>query len=321
MNYMVAYAYDEARQLCNVCVVDVEKSQVVKNCGTVNMADLGRLTVQYGVKPLNYSVDRNGIVAMDCGKFSRLKADNCGVVLAKIVSARAGRTLGFRVLSTSTLSIVNLRESEIIAREKSIGRAFLQNAIVRNDAVSCFQGHEFDIVKIADSTKKPEKHKKNPNPEEVQLPGKKDKHLQFTEEQMREIEQCRSNGVNVQLIYNAKYTPEQMHILWTAEKRGAVVSAFSSPSYPADVMQFYADRLLTNKIAKECGSMLSDKNLSVEQLSELYLCICEGVAYTDLIGKPAYEVQVERELRKKKFWGGFDEFDNYDKAVKYALSV
>ena len=49
--------------------------------------------------------------------------------------------------------------------------------------------------------------------------------------------------------------------------------------------------------------MMHKPDLKVDQLSELYLCVCDGVDYSDLLDKPASDIFVERLKRSEEIWG------------------
>ena len=176
MSYIAIQMYSKENKTC-LCVRISEDGQfnIEQVIGWINVNQLGQFVIGNGLKPVNFSVDRNGTIKADCGDFSRFSEEGCGIVLAEIKS-KAGRPLGYRLLSSSKGVVVNWTTPDIVAKAKSQKHPFLQNGIIRNDTVNCYPLHPYPVMEIGVQTKKRVTKSK------VEMPKKKEEII-FTAEQ------------------------------------------------------------------------------------------------------------------------------------------
>lgn len=295
MAYIVVLNVINSSNACSYALFDEKTLSRESVNAIIPLSDLGVFTISHGYKPLNFSVDRSGKVKEDSGSFSRFHKDGVAVVIGEIQNM-SGRVLGYKLVSSLSGAITNLKTSEIVQKEKALGRPFLQNGIVRNNTVNCFPLHKYPRI-LTDTRKSKVPSDKVQEKPRVVKPRVEKSNSEFTKEQIAEINKCRSKGVDSRFIENPKLSVEQMRILWVSKSKGALSEYFARPDYSVDVMKFYADRLYSKKIVQECSLMMHKPNLSVEQLSELYLCVCDGVNYSDLCDLSASDIEVKRRER------------------------
>lgn len=315
MAYLVVCQFDRARSLCH-CVKISESGDfnMEGDLGWLPLSQVGLIVMQNQFRPLNFSLDRHGSVVTDCGDFSRFADSGCAVVLAEIKTT-TGRTLGYRLLSCSTLVILNKVTQDIVDLANNQTHPFLQNGIIRNKTVNCYPLHPYPVMTVGTETRKRVSHPV------AEKPTKKASKVQeFTEEQLKEIKRCRENGLNSKFIENPALSPQQMRVLWVSKSKGAYAEAFASPKYSVDVMKFYADRIMNTAIAKECEAMLAKPDLTTDKLAQLYLCVCYGVKFDDLLDLDVTSITTKRQARTVKFWSGSEVTadDLYDKAIAFA---
>lgn len=321
MAYIAVTAYTKNTDNESVHIVAVSDDyKQSSDLGWVFLKDVPNLCLGYGYTPINFSIDRNKTVRMDCGDFQRFSQNGSAVVLAELKS-RGGKIHGYKLLSCANGAITNLKVEDILQRERAYGKNnhFLQNGIIRGDAVHCYPLKPFPslIINAENRPKKEEKQK------EVAKPKKQVKQIEFTKEQLAEIAKCESNGINSRFIRNPKLSPQQMRVLWVSKSKGALSETFANPALSTDAMKFYADRLYSKKMVEDCRELLNHPELSTDELSELYICICEGVPYAKYIGKSAMDISVARETEKAKYWGSSKLFDTdyYEKALNVARKI
>lgn len=328
MGYVVVTGQNKKSALVHAVAVDHETYSVVGDYGFVGSSELVKIMYNGGsqLTPLNFSLDRAGQIKQDCGDFSRFSQHGSAVVLAEI-KTKGGRTLGYRLLSCINNVCVNLRLEEVLQREKSMpqGEHFLQNGIIRNNTVNSYPFKPFPVLQVEGVVpKRPVKlappSKPEPKPAGIppQKPSKPPK--EFTVEQQKELTMCRNAGVNPRFIGNPKLSPAQMRVLWVAKSKGCLAESFADPRFPADAMKFYADRLYDKQTVIDCSELLAHPELDVEQLNELYACVCQGVPYSELIGMSATDVSVKREMAVRQYWGSSLAFENdyVEKAINVA---
>lgn len=295
MSYIVVLSVINSNNACSYALFNEKTLNRESVNSIIALSDLGTLTISHGYKPLNFSVDRNGQVKDDSGSFSRFHKDGVAIILAEIQNM-SGRVLGYKLVSSLSGAVNNLKTDEIVKKEKALGRPFLQNGIVRNNTVNCFPLHKYPKI-LTDTRKVKQPSEKVQEKPRVEKPRVKNETLEFTKEQIAEINKCRNKGVDSRFIENPKLSVEQMRVLWVSKSKGALSEYFARPDYSVDVMKFYADRLYSKKIVQECSLMMHKPNLSVAQLSELYLCVCDGVNYSDLCDLSASDIEVKRRER------------------------
>ena len=297
--------------------LNFEKELALSTIARVNFGDL---VIQKRLKPLNFSIDRNGSIKEDSGSFKRFHPQGAGVIIAEIQNSH-GRTLGYRVMNNINGNIINMKTEDIVSKEAQLKRPFLQNGIVRNNTVNCYPLHKFPVIKI--NTRPTNKRKTEAKLEPVKSNNNKvSETVVFTEKQLHEIDICKSKGIDSRFIENPKLSPEQMRVCWVAKSKGILSEYFAKPEYSVDVMKFYADRLVNKQIANECSLMLSNPELSVSKLTELYLCICDGVDYSDIIDYSDSDIAVYR-CEKSPFTisSKFDDDLSFDNALDVAMKL
>lgn len=275
--------------------------------------ELVSLVRSNNLKPVNFSIDRNNTLKEDAGSFKRFDKTGVGVVVAEIQNPY-GRSLGYRIIQSTTGVLVNMKTEEIVQKEKVLGRPFLQNGIVRNNTVNCYPLHSFPVIKVQKAPK--QKAERKPV-EKVKAPKTQ---VPYTKEQLAELNFCKSKGINTSFIENPQLTPEQMRICWVAKGKGVFAEYFAKPEYSTEVMKFYADRLVSNLAVKECTLMLKNPELKVSELSELYLCVCDGVDYTSVLNEPAFKIRLHRN-KNSLFSEEYDEGISFDKALDVARKL
>lgn len=343
MGYAVVTGVDKKSGAYHAVAVDPEFN-VIGDYGYVTAEALVHIVYNGGsaMTPLNFSVDRAGKLVQDCGDFNRFSTRGSAVVLAEIKS-KGGRVLGYRLLSCANNAVVNLRLEEILQREKAMGNGehFLQNGIIRRNTVNCYPMKPFPVLTVDGPSRKappkplgmtpemekvfkdagtfvPKKSKQTPRPPAPMPIG-----MEFNEKQRDELGKCKKAGVDTRLISHPGLSPAQMRVLWVAKSKGCMSEAFADPKYSTDVMKFYADRLYDKQTVADCGELLAHPELSVDELNELYACICQGVPYSGLIGLSATDIGVKREMEAGQYWGSPDAFDRdyLEKAANVARRI
>lgn len=297
--------------------------------GLQNVANsmLPGFVVNNGYKPINFSIASDGTIE---GKWHRLQADKCAVVLASVKSP-GGRTLGYRLLSLANGSVTNMKVADIVAYSKNLPHPFLQNAIIRNDTINNYPGEKFPVLTVQNSAKPPKSVAAPKAPvvnKRAETTKERDDRLHSPEAiaaANAEIAKCKKHGINPGFLLRGDLDSKQMRVLWVSKSKGAYAEAFNNPDLSVDAMKFYADRIYSKEAAKECKVLLDHPELSVEELTELYQCINEGVDPTDLIGQSPVNIQIAREKATRQYWGATsilgDDTDYYSKAVRVAMNI
>lgn len=316
--YMIITAKQNA--MCVLVEVNSDTLQIV-NKAVIRDTDIPNAV--RGCRPINFSIE-NGVLKESMGSFERLKVKDgirpC-IVLQELTTS-VGTIMGYRLFNPANYSIVALKKEDIIARQSKSSIPILQNGIIRGNKVSCYPNSPFPKFIIGTKTRTSAKKVKlsGGSKEETQHNSNLLNQSMFTPEQRRELSLAKKDGVSLKLIANPDLSPEQMRVLWVSKKKGAYSEYFASPRYSVEVMKFYADRLVTQQMVKECGDLLSRPDYDVNRLSELYLAVCEGVDYSSFIDmKSADEMRVQREKLRSKLWDTKIEEDEYiNSAVKFA---
>lgn len=295
----------------NIVSVD-DNFNVTSGIITKTRDELVTIVRTNNLKPVNFSIDRDNNIREDAGSFKRFEKSGVGVVIAEIKNPY-GRSLGYKIIQSTTGLVVNMRTEEIVQKEKILGRPFLQNGIVRNNTVNCYPLHSFPVIKLQKAVKP---SKANTTTESKVTKPKSE----FTEAQKKEIQMCRSKGVNSSFIEDVRLSPEQMRVCWVAKTKGVLSEYFAKPEYSVEVMKFYADRLVSNLAVKECKLMLQNPSLKVPELAELYLCVCEGVDYTEVLNETASSIRIHRQSNSL-FTENFNESVSFDKALSVAKKL
>lgn len=301
-------------------VVITDEYDYKSSLGWLDETHLILSVINYGLTPINFSIARNRKLVMDCGDFARFSKNGSAVILAEL-KTKGGKILGYRLLSCAKNVVTNLRLADILQREAAYGENehFLQNGIIRNKTVNCFPRKPFKTIIINES-----KMAKKPVDAHKVEPVKKESHkVEFSPEQLKELRMCENNGINPRFIKNSKLSPSQMRVLWVSKSKGAYSESFANPKLSTDAMKFYADRIFDKKSAEDCKELLAHPELSIEELSELYACVCEGIPYEKYIGKSATDIRVARDMECVKYWGSSSKFDTdyYEKALEVARKI
>lgn len=315
-----------------IVVLDVDNDKDAYHCACIREADYtlskhwwckrGEIVEYirgYSLKPLNFSVDCKNTIKEDCGSFSRFSKMGSAVVLAEI-KAKNGVTKGYRVISCKSGAIVNLKISDVLSQESKYrdnNQHFLQNAVVRNGrGIACYPLHPFPVMEMSVSPNKKRQKLSNKvgngrgsRGVGTQQPFKPENIKNFAEiekslspKQKKEFAMCRAKGVDPKLISDPNLSSQQMRVLWVSKSKGALSEYFNKPEFSSDAMKFYADRLFDKENVADCKELLKHPELKTDELGELYECICDGVDCTDLIGKSATDIGVERERQTSKYW-------------------
>lgn len=237
-------------------------------------------------------------------------------ILARI-ETNEGKLLGF-VVASSNGDVRNIRNKELLEMCESInskGGTPLQNAMymsgvknnkgtgVKGPYIKAYKNIEFPIVVVNMNKGKKrtvEKVKMETIPE-----NKKKENIQkmselFTDEQLVELKQAKEAGVNIKVIANPKFSPEQMHIIWETEAEGLPGKLFAYPEIPEGNMELYKDDL-------ENGLDISNRinpKFNIGQLMQLSLAEESGFRMDRVCG-PEVSAREMRELRTRtegKLW-------------------
>lgn len=296
----------------NVMLVD-DNYNAASGIITKTRDELVSLVKSNNLKPVNFSIDRNNTLKEDAGSFKRFDKTGVGIVVAEIQNPY-GRSLGYRIIQSTSGMLVNMKTEEIVQKEKALGRPFLHNGIVRNNTVNCYPLHSFPVIKVQKAPKQKTEKATIEKAKAVKTQSP------YTKEQLKELNTCKSKGINTSFIENPQLSPEQMRICWVAKSKGVFAEYFAKPDYSVEVMKFYADRLVSNLAVKECTLMLKNPDLKVPELSELYLCVCDGVDYTSVLNEPAFKIRLHRN-KNSLFSEEYDEGISFDKALDVARKL
>ena len=328
-NYVVITNYDEGTNTAAGVVVTGDTYMVSNAFPMMSVVDLCKWSVGSGLVPLNFDINQHGQIEWNCGAKTRLTS-GAVIILAEIRNS-SKRTLGYRLLDIQTRAVGNMRTKDIVARANQTKTQYLQNCIVINGSVYCYPEHKFLYMIVDERVKKSERIQK-PKPQ-VKAAEKPVQHVKQTEKvmtpddfskaQLSELEKAKKEIGDISVIYDPRFTPQQMRVLWVAKKKGACVEAFAVPEMSVDAMKFYADRLVDLGTANECTMLLHKPELEVNQLQELFLCIIEGVPFDDLLDLSEDEIRVERYKRSSVFWNAspVNAYEIEENAINYAMRL
>lgn len=305
VKYLAVISYSKRDKKCILVGLDEQLNGVcTKECTLETLP-----AATQGYKPLNYSIV-NGEVMQDNGSFSRF--DNCDfIVIAQLVSHR-GAVLGYRFYNVKTGALANFPVKQVKDFIKScdIGAQLFQNAIIRNDALCAYPNKPF--ISIPWFAKAREQHERHTEPK-AKPKSVNTLMNKFSPDQIREIYQCKEDGINPALISDPNLSRQQMRILRIAKKNGALAEHFNSAKYSPEVMKFYADRLVDEDLVFQCRDLLSHPELSVKQLTNLMDCIYAGVPYQDLLESTPEDIYLARLERDKGLWTSLKRVDAAEK--------
>ena len=308
-----------SNKMYNLVEINSDTLQIVRN---VTVDDNSILYAVSGCRPINFSI-RAGVVVDSTGSFDRLKI-RAGVtphIVVQELATSVGTIVGYRLLNPYNFNIIALKKEDIIARQSKSDVPLLQNGIIRGNKVNCYKYSKFPRYVIGTKTRTATKKHKNVVDRNMSTSETNEFLSKFSPEQRRELSLAKKDGVPIRLIANPDLSPKQMRVLWVSKKNGAYSEYFSSPKYSEEVMKFYADRLITQQMVRECSDLLSRPDYGVDKLTELYLAVCEGIDYSSFIdADTAEEMYVERERLRKNLWGSSLTMsgDYINDAVKFA---
>ena len=287
-------------RLYNIVLLDKNYNPMVQSGCTEDM--VCNFVVQNKLKPLNFDVDfdrknkNKYIIVESNGSFSRLAQKTKGVPVLVICSMYVNefdRILSYVVVDT-TGCVYNIQAQELYSRcmnyKKRFDASLVQNGIfkLKDDKVpfiSAYPNKQFvkivmkSRVKNSVIDKTAEKNKTavkdNLKRNTAYLNNNK---TTFDAGQDKQLKLAAKYGVNPLLISNPNLSSDQMKILWRAKHNGIQSGYFADPNLPADTMRFFASKLVSDKVCKECLGLINpDYNL--DQLNELYMGICTGIDF------------------------------------------
>ena len=147
------------------------------------------------------------------------------------------------------------------------------------------------------------------------------KEHKYNKAQNKELELCKKNGIDPELISDDRLSNSQMRVIWKSKQNGAMSECFNKPEFSTSAMKFYADHLFLPEDKERYSKLLSYPELSGSELLELSNCIEDNVEYEDLIGESDIHIFVEREHRKNEKLPTEDEIMLRDKAMKYRMRL
>ena len=319
--------------LYTYAVIDYANLSVVRYA-SVDEYNVGMVTRGYDVQPINFSFDyNNGKICETHGNLDRLtpREGIQPMIVVQELATSVGTIVGYRLLNPVSLQVFAVKKEDILIRQQKSNIPLLQNGIIRGNKINCYKDCKFPRFIIGTKTRSAVKKPKNLSNKlstgNVDTQNKDNILSKFSPAQRREISMAKSDGVDIRLLLNPELSPEQMRVIWVSKKRGVYSEYFAKPEYSVDVMKFYADKLLTQKIVKECADLLSRPSYGVDKLTELYLSVCEGVDYSSYIDADSAEkMYVERKKLSTQLWGKSSSIHNIEgdiinKSSKFAQKV
>ena len=188
---------------------------------------------------LNFDLEGFHIVASH-GKFTEKLQP---VILREYQTKKEGKRLGFRVLSVDANG--GVRIVDMVTQDRLLKVDF-QNAFTRSNTIVS-KSNSFPVITYV--TKKPV-NVELPVEEKQKTTVKKakpavDMFAEFTNPQKRELQACINAGVDYHIIYDTRFTPEQMRILWVAKRDGHFPEEYADPDISEEAMKFYASHINT----------------------------------------------------------------------------
>ena len=107
MKYIAIFGYDEKHDIAKACVISEKPSMEILNHIEKPVQELIPLIISNQLKPLNFGIDRKKTLQQDNGAFSRFIKEGSLVILAEFVNEKKD-TVGYRVLSTTNGSAFNM---------------------------------------------------------------------------------------------------------------------------------------------------------------------------------------------------------------------
>jgi len=275
--------------------------------------------------PLNYELSSNGELLETCGSLNRLANKGTGVVLAEVVS-KGGRGLGYKVLIDG--KIVNLQKDKIVQLAELKENPPLHNAIVRGGTVNCYPNKPFNKI-VMRSTTKTRSEKRQSNTEiHHKVSGNTEvqpkKRPIFGEAEQSELKKLQAKGYDTSFIKNPDLNAEQIRVLAISKKKGAFAECFADPRLSSDAMIFYADRIHSEEMAEDLKVLLERPDLPVDNVTELYRCICDGIEVDDLLDKSPEDIYIQRNKRQELIWSPIVRdmwFDDLLSKAKFSAKV
>lgn len=327
------------------CVFIDSEFQQVRSAAALQEGVLYEYFCSNGVKPLNFIFDHTGKVVQTIGSFDRFKGEGVHFVLLQVLrsGSERGRLVGYRVMNACTMEIGNVQKEALIAQSEKQSTPLIQNAIIRDNAISAYGGCSFPVGVV----KRPE-HKKKP----VSKPQcSKEAVVGYGSSVPKHSNKPSSGGITGGSANASKnldeggskqssskapdkdlsiegLTNEQKRILRDARRSGACISKFNNPNLSKDVMKFYGQVLTNDELADACSPIIANDRLNVEQVNELYQCALQGIDYRDMLNEnmSAMDMRLERTRRQMEQAGSISHNEKPDeellwKAIKVSRTL
>lgn len=295
--YIVVTGLGAYADTYNVATITDAPEMILTGTG-VNLSrqDLVSLVTANKFTTLNFNIDRYGKILQNCGSFTRFDPNGTAIVLAEYTT-KIGIVKGYRLLLTTNNQIITMHKDDVIRNGEALNRPFLQNGVIRGGAVCCYPNNPFVRLELVTRKRPTEKVRVKSKPTKVE-----EKPKSWSGEQKAELLLCENRGINSDFIKNPNLSAEQMRVLWISKKNGALSEYFAKPEFSPQIMKFYADKLVSKKMVKECADMLNKPDLEMDKLTELFECVNRGIPYADLMDLPAKDIYLKRLERDKTFW-------------------
>lgn len=329
--------------VARVAILDAQFNVV--NRVLMNEVSILQQVTGCGETPLNFAVKDGRVV--DCyGKFTRF---GDGTQKSLVVVSRLlvnGRTVGYRVVATNNGVVANLKLSDILDMCRSQTAPLTQNMMFRQGSLTEYSGLRIPTVEMPKHPATQARHRvpvtqntinydtPSPAPQSAKTvtrptPQPKESVREvinsMSDKQKREVKRAVDVGIDPSLIADKELSPQQMRVLWMSKQWGCKSEYFKSHDYGVDVMKFYADRLYTDDMCEKCKPILDHPELSLDEVSELYMCALADMDINDLVGKSATDIQVAYENKTRDYWCNNEIFGNdpeyYQKALHVAMEV
>lgn len=253
----------------------------------VNTADIGTILrgVAAGTPLINASVQGTELKD-DAGSFSRLETKrgvSPRIIVATYVSY-AGRLLGYVIIDKNGKLSKVKKDSlyNVCEQAKARDVAYIQNGIYRVidgvPQIACYPNRDFPEIRQP----KPERSKSagvTPDLSRSKTQVVENKETQkspYTPEQLKELNEAKQRGVDINLIKDPKLSAKKMHLLWEASLDGTPIGYFNNPELSLEQMRFFTSLVKSKMFAEDCIPIIK-KEYSVAQLGELLQGVASGL--------------------------------------------
>ena len=207
-------------------------------------------TVSNDYKPLNFVIEQNKLKTV-------AEINNKKYIILSEVKSENDTVIGYILFNPRNGGINTVSKDKLfsVAHSKAELSGMLQNAYLREVGKGNFVivRKNFLDYPVQIYRKNTETKKKPVQQAQQKQKAEKvyDEFEGFTPEQKRELHHCKDSGVDVDIIFNRKYTPEQMRVLWTSKRDNRFPEEFADPRIDAEVMQYYDSKILTKEDAQK----------------------------------------------------------------------